>query len=312
MMVTVTRSAVGRLLTLMFLSFVLGACGGGGAAPTTLSGYAVNGPLSGATVEILNSSGEKIGETETDSNGQYTIDVTIDPPYRIRTSGGTLDGAPYQGVLEAWCESAECHATPWTTLIVRLMDDQGFNAADAEALLASAVGIDYDPFVHQLLTGEPVPESAFNLTATRAALNGGSGLESWLSIFTTWLSNSNSSAPAGVPEPEPTPEPEPEPVTHTVSAGAGTGGGISPSSQSVVSGDTTTFTVTPNSGYEINSVSGCAGNLSGSTYTTGAITADCTVAASFRTIYTYTPPPTVTAPALSNWDEMQWDEGNWN
>ena len=69
---------------------------------------------------------------------------------------------------------------------------------------------------------------------------------------------------------------------YTVTASAGTGGSISPSGAvSVNSGATKAFTVTPNTGYKISSVSGCNGTLSGNTYTTGAITSDCTVTASF-------------------------------
>lgn len=70
-------------------------------------------------------------------------------------------------------------------------------------------------------------------------------------------------------------------VTYTVSATAGSGGSISPPSATVNSGSTTTLTVTPSSGYGIASVTGCGGTLSGSTYTTGAITANCAVTASF-------------------------------
>ena len=49
----------------------------------------------------------------------------------------------------------------------------------------------------------------------------------------------------------------------------------------VAIGDTTTFTVTPAPSYVIDSVSGCNGSLEGSVYTTGAITGDCTVTATF-------------------------------
>jgi hypothetical protein len=67
---------------------------------------------------------------------------------------------------------------------------------------------------------------------------------------------------------------------YLVSTSAGTGGSISPTSQTVNYNGTTTFTVTPNSGYSIGTVSGCGG--SGSyTYTTGAITSACTVTATF-------------------------------
>lgn len=68
---------------------------------------------------------------------------------------------------------------------------------------------------------------------------------------------------------------------YAVTASAGNGGSISPGSSSVQSGQTTTFTVNANEGYNIDSVTGCAGTLAGNTYTTGRITANCTVTASF-------------------------------
>ena len=69
--------------------------------------------------------------------------------------------------------------------------------------------------------------------------------------------------------------------TYKVSASSGSGGDINPASSSVASGATTSFTVTPNTGYSISGVTGCNGTLAGNTYTTGPITADCTVTASF-------------------------------
>ena len=74
-------------------------------------------------------------------------------------------------------------------------------------------------------------------------------------------------------------------VTHTVTPVAGAGGTIAPSTPQIVNdGATTVFTVTPNSGFAINTVTGCGGNLAGNTYTTGPITADCTVNASFAAV----------------------------
>ena len=70
-------------------------------------------------------------------------------------------------------------------------------------------------------------------------------------------------------------------MSHTVTAKAGTGGTISPASRTVNHGATTTFLVTSNTGYQIASVTGCGGSISGSTYTTGAITAACEVSATF-------------------------------
>jgi PKD repeat protein len=77
----------------------------------------------------------------------------------------------------------------------------------------------------------------------------------------------------------------------TVSTSTGTGGDISPTSTLVSSGQRTTFTVTPYSGYTIASVTGCNGLLSGNTYTTGTITANCTVSVTFTKATTL--PPTV-------------------
>jgi hypothetical protein len=83
--------------------------------------------------------------------------------------------------------------------------------------------------------------------------------------------------------------------SYTVIPSAGAGGSISPStSQTVESGSTVNFTLTPDSGYQISGVGGsCPGTLSGSTFATGAITADCTVVGSFEVIpattYTVTP-----------------------
>ncbi len=59
-------------------------------------------------------------------------------------------------------------------------------------------------------------------------------------------------------------------------------GSISPSTvQTVLEGNSSSFTLTPATGYMITSASGCGGTLSGDTFTTGPITADCTVSALF-------------------------------
>jgi hypothetical protein len=69
--------------------------------------------------------------------------------------------------------------------------------------------------------------------------------------------------------------------TFTVTANAGPHGSITPATQAVEHGTIATLSVTPDAHYHIASVSGCAGGLSGTTYTTGPVDADCTVTASF-------------------------------
>jgi|GEM_PF-1360617 len=69
---------------------------------------------------------------------------------------------------------------------------------------------------------------------------------------------------------------------YMVTPSAGTGGTINPNTPQTVSQNATTvFTVSPNAGYSIVSVTGCGGILSGDTFTTGLITADCTVTTTF-------------------------------
>jgi hypothetical protein len=69
--------------------------------------------------------------------------------------------------------------------------------------------------------------------------------------------------------------------SYTVSATAGTGGDISPASQAVSHGAAVAFAIAPETGYSVDSVSGCGGSLEGNTYNTGVITGACTVEASF-------------------------------
>ncbi|OQC39836.1 MAG: hypothetical protein BWX64_01561 [Acidobacteria bacterium ADurb.Bin051] len=88
-------------------------------------------------------------------------------------------------------------------------------------------------------------------------------------------------------------------INWTVTASVGTPSGtIAPPSQTVAGGDTATFTLTPDTGYEIDSVTGTcpAGSFAGNVYTTGAITGDCEVIAHFRVI-TLTVTPSVGTPA---------------
>lgn len=74
-------------------------------------------------------------------------------------------------------------------------------------------------------------------------------------------------------------------VTFTVTPTAGANGSLSPlPPQTVNSGATTSFTATAVGGYQIASVTGCGGTLSGTTYTTGVISGDCTVSASFSAL----------------------------
>ncbi|MDX9765268.1 MAG: lamin tail domain-containing protein, partial [Chiayiivirga sp.] len=83
--------------------------------------------------------------------------------------------------------------------------------------------------------------------------------------------------------------PVPAATTWSVTPSVGTpSGAISPNTaQTVNDGDTATFTLTPDAGFEIDTVGGtCGGTLDAGTsvYTTAAVTADCTVVANFKAL----------------------------
>ncbi len=86
--------------------------------------------------------------------------------------------------------------------------------------------------------------------------------------------------------------------THTVSPDVSGSGAIAPSTpQIVINGQTTSFTVTPNVGNHLVNVTGtCGGTLSGNTFTTAPISADCSVTANFapNVLVFTTQPATIT------------------
>ncbi|MBB5208679.1 beta strand repeat-containing protein [Chiayiivirga flava] len=92
--------------------------------------------------------------------------------------------------------------------------------------------------------------------------------------------------------------------TFTVTPSAGAGGTLDPGTpQTVAEGDTATFDVLADTGYDIAGMTGCDGNLVGTQYVTGAIDADCTVQATFvkRTITGTTPAGPATASVGGDW-----------
>lgn len=71
---------------------------------------------------------------------------------------------------------------------------------------------------------------------------------------------------------------------HLITTNVGVGGSINPENPSVTDGQTQEFTITADPNYEIDTVSGCNGTLSGNTYTTEVITSPCTVDVIFAEI----------------------------
>lgn len=130
------------------------------------------------------------------------------------------------------------------------------------------------------------PVSAWSASSVTFTLNRGSfspGASAWLFVVTD-----SGAVSAGYPI---TLGASGGTTTYTVTPSAGANGSISPSSpQTINSGSSAVFTVTPNANY-VASVGGtCGGTLTGTNYTTNAITANCTVSATFSSIADTTPP----------------------
>ncbi|MBF0292065.1 MAG: VCBS repeat-containing protein [Nitrospinae bacterium] len=100
----------------------------------------------------------------------------------------------------------------------------------------------------------------------------------------------------------------------TLTATAGTGGSVTPASQRVASGSTASFTAVANTGYTPNTTVGgtcAAGSWSGTTYTTGAVTASCSVSFTFTPqvgslTVTISPAGAITAGAMWRVDGGAW------
>ncbi len=101
------------------------------------------------------------------------------------------------------------------------------------------------------------------------------------------------------------------PRGYLVTPSAGANGSIAGAAQTVAYGATASFTFTPAQGYVVDAVgSSCGGSLSGNAFTTGAVTAACSVSATFKpapTVLTVPEGPqagqpvTVAPPAVNGW-----------
>jgi hypothetical protein len=187
-----------HLLSLLTVALVLSACGGGSSDKTTtfaIEGRVLNGVLVGSTVEVFGvNGGSVLGPATTDADGRYgSAGAANGGLYRLRTTGGKLNGVDYTGVLEAVCPPGPgCFVTPYTTVLVRLIDEHGFNPGDATALLANSLGFDGDPFARE------VPVEDFDLGAARAAIAGGDGLAEWVASVVAWATSEDVEPPPGV------------------------------------------------------------------------------------------------------------------
>ena len=205
-------------------------------------------------------------------DGTTTFTVTPNTGYNISSvtgCGGTLSGNTYTtGQVTGNCSVSAAFTTGSYTVIPSAGTGGAISPSTAQT-------VNYDGTTSFTVT----PNTGYNISSVTGCGGTLSG-----NTYTTGQVTGNCSVSAVFAL-----------NTYTVTPSAGTGGSISPSTAQTVNYDgTTTFTVTPNTGYSIGSVTGCGGTLSGSTYTTGPVTANCSVSAAFP-INTYTVTPSAGA-----------------
>jgi hypothetical protein len=91
---------------------------------------------------------------------------------------------------------------------------------------------------------------------------------------------------------------------YTITVTTGSNGSASPTATEALAGEQPQISITPDTGFEIDTVTGtCGGVLSGAIYTVAAVSADCSVNITF--IELDAPLPDAV------WGEFTWDEAKW-
>lgn len=114
----------------LVIAFTLVGCGGSGGSSSSSSGssasfkgtVATGAPMVGATVEVYNASGTKLGSSTTDSNGDYTTTPLLGAgPYVIKA---TL-GAKVLYSVQATDDGKPVNVNPLSNLVATLVSESG-------------------------------------------------------------------------------------------------------------------------------------------------------------------------------------------
>ncbi|EHK59989.1 hypothetical protein, partial [Halomonas sp. GFAJ-1] len=130
-----------------------GGGGGGETGPSTISGYVIDGYISGATVT------REFDANSVTTNGSGFFSGLQGSGILTATGGVDIStGLPFTGVLRA--PDGSTVITPLTTMMVQLSQQFGLNNSDAESVIKTALGLD-DRL--NLLTTDPLAEASANV-----------------------------------------------------------------------------------------------------------------------------------------------------
>jgi uncharacterized repeat protein (TIGR02543 family) len=152
-------------------------------------------------------------------------------------------------------ESLRIELTKWTTNYTVSFISNGGSAVSSQSVIYNGTA--------------PTPTAPTKTGSTFAGWYSDSGLTTAFSFATLITANTTLYAQWSV-------------ITYSVTPSPGANGSLNPPTvQTIGYGALASFTVTPATGYGVASATGCNGGLSGNTYTTGPIAANCQVDVTF-------------------------------
>ncbi len=109
----------------LILTFFIAGCGGvdsesSGNNAVTITGYVIDDPVVGATIEVYDENGNLIAKKEnaTDKDGKYLLNINKNiSKYLIVATNGKVNGTPFNDTLYSICFNDSCNVTPITTII---------------------------------------------------------------------------------------------------------------------------------------------------------------------------------------------------
>lgn len=219
------------------------------------------------------------------SDGRVLIAGGDKSPYAVTVNGFAYASALlYDPALGTWTEASSLRSARASLVSVLLPSGR---------VLAMGQGTAVDQYVPQYTVTPTVSSQGYFLPWTPQLVRQGDSASLQVQANAGWIATSATGCGGTLAGTTYTAGPVTQDCTvsagfavaRTVTATAGAGGNISPSgAQAVADGATASFTVTPLANYQIASVTGCGGALVQNTFTTGPITQNCAVTASFAPI----------------------------
>jgi hypothetical protein len=227
------------------------------------------------------------GATTVNHGGTPVFTVTPDPGYHITGVNGTCGGSLVGNTYTANSVTGDCtvqasFAANEYAVSTSAGPNGGISPASVQVLYGNTAQFTITPDTGYHIAsvngcGGALSESSLKASAKKKKKVKGKVKALAVSMYATGPIAENCTVTATF-----------EIDTYTVTAEAGEGGSIDPSNITVNYGDTAQFTVTPDPGYHIVTVTGCGGSLDGNTYTTEPIAENCTVSSSFEAFITVT------------------------